>query len=147
MMTLKAFLLLHEESLAEFGGARGLRDEGLLDSALARPQNAHAYNDGTTFAELAASYGFGIAKTTPFWMETSALLSWRSVCSLRSMGTGLLRARRCRRHYARGCQRERQRTGPGDLERCKRRGSMRRQPTTGLIKKLECSRASQFEKR
>ena len=34
----KALLLLHEESLAEFGGARGLRDEGLLHSALARPQ-------------------------------------------------------------------------------------------------------------
>lgn len=66
MMTLKAFLLLHEESLAEFGGARGLRDEGLLDSALARPQNAHACNDGTTFAELAASYGFGIAKNHAF---------------------------------------------------------------------------------
>ena len=35
----KALLLLHEESLAEFGGARGLHDEGLLESALARPQN------------------------------------------------------------------------------------------------------------
>ncbi len=42
----KALLLLHEESLAEFGGARGLRDEGLLVSALARPQIAHAYNSG-----------------------------------------------------------------------------------------------------
>ena len=38
----KALRLLHEESIAEFGGVRGLRDEGLLDSALARPQNAIA---------------------------------------------------------------------------------------------------------
>jgi death on curing protein len=62
----KALLLLHEESLAEFGGARGLRDEGLLDSALARPQNVHAYNSGSTLADLAAAYGFGIAKNHAF---------------------------------------------------------------------------------
>ena len=57
---------MHEESLAEFGGARGLRDEGLLDSALARRQNALAYNGGSTLAELAACYGFGIAKNHAF---------------------------------------------------------------------------------
>jgi death-on-curing protein len=62
----KAFLLLHEESLAEFGGARGLRDEGLLDSALARPQNTYAYKAGSTIAELAASYAYGIAKNHGF---------------------------------------------------------------------------------
>jgi death on curing protein len=62
----KALLLLHEESLAEFGGARGLRDEGLLDSALARPQNVHAYNSGSTLADLTATYGFGIAKNHAF---------------------------------------------------------------------------------
>jgi death-on-curing protein len=62
----RALLLLHEESLAEFGGARGLRDEGLLDSALARPRNAYAYNDENTLAQLAASYGFGIAKNHAF---------------------------------------------------------------------------------
>ena len=62
----KALLLLHEESLAEFGGARGLRDEGLLESALARPLNAFAYNRKVTLSELAASYGFGIAKNRAF---------------------------------------------------------------------------------
>lgn len=62
----KALLLLHEESLAEFGGGRGLRDEGLLDSALARPQNAQAYNPDSTLADLAASYGFGICKNHAF---------------------------------------------------------------------------------
>lgn len=62
----KAFLLLHEESLAEFGGARGLRDEGLLDSALARPLNVHAYNPGVGITDLAAAYAYGIAKNHAF---------------------------------------------------------------------------------
>lgn len=62
----KALLLLHEESLAEFGGARSLRDEGLLESALARPRNTHAYNSAATLAELAASYGYGVAKNHAF---------------------------------------------------------------------------------
>ena len=57
-----ALLLLHEESLATFGGASGLRDEGLLDSALARPLNTHSYNPDSTTADLAASYAFGLAK-------------------------------------------------------------------------------------
>lgn len=62
----KALLLLHEESLATFGGAPGLRDEGLLDSALARPQNTHAYNADSTLADLAAPYAFGLAKNHAF---------------------------------------------------------------------------------
>jgi death-on-curing protein len=62
----KALLLLHEESLSAFGGARGLRDEGLLESALARPQNTCAYSPAATLAELAASYGYGIAKNHAF---------------------------------------------------------------------------------
>jgi death on curing protein len=56
----RALFLLHDESLAEHGGASGIRDEGLLDSALARPLNLAAY--GTPdFAELAASYAIGLA--------------------------------------------------------------------------------------
>jgi len=61
-----AMLLLHEESLATFGGASGLRDEGLLDSALARPLNTHSYNPDSTTADLAASYAFGLAKNHAF---------------------------------------------------------------------------------
>lgn len=61
----RALLLLHDESLAEHGGAAGLRDEGLLDSALGRPLNLHAYED-PDFAALAAAYGIGIAKNHPF---------------------------------------------------------------------------------
>src|SRR5262245_36575414 len=62
----KALLLLHAESLAEFGGARGLRDEGLLESALARPRNVYAYKTGCTIPDLAACYAFGLAQNHPF---------------------------------------------------------------------------------
>jgi death-on-curing protein len=62
----RALLLLHEESLAQFGGARGLRDEGLLDSALARARNTWAYRDEATTAELAAAYGYGLAMNHAF---------------------------------------------------------------------------------
>lgn len=58
-------LALHDEQLAEHGGAPGLRDEGLLDSALARPVNLDAYGDPDA-ADLAAAYAFGIAKNRPF---------------------------------------------------------------------------------
>jgi death-on-curing protein len=61
----KALLLLHDESLAEHGGASGLRDEGLLDSALARPLNLALYEQ-PDLAALAASYGVGLAKNHPF---------------------------------------------------------------------------------
>jgi death-on-curing protein len=61
----RVLLLLHDESLAEHGGAAGLRDEGLLDSALARPLNLAAYGTPDV-ADLAASYGVGLAKNHPF---------------------------------------------------------------------------------
>lgn len=61
----RTLLLLHDESLAEHGGAQGIRDEGLLDSALARPLNLASY--GTPdFAELAASYAIGLAHNHAF---------------------------------------------------------------------------------
>jgi death on curing protein len=56
---------IHAEQLALFGGADGVRDLGLLESALARPLNKHAYGE-TDLAALAAAYGFGIAKNHPF---------------------------------------------------------------------------------
>jgi death-on-curing protein len=61
----QALLLLHADSLAEHGGAPGLRDEGLLDSALARPLNL-ATCDDPDVAGLAASYGVGLAKNHAF---------------------------------------------------------------------------------
>jgi death-on-curing protein len=56
---------VHEEQLAEHGGALGTRDEGLLDSALARPKHLAAYGKPDV-AALAAAYGYGLAKNHPF---------------------------------------------------------------------------------
>jgi death on curing protein len=61
----RALVLLHDESLAEHGGASGLRDEGLLESALARPLNLAASGSPDVHA-LAAAYGVGLAKNHPF---------------------------------------------------------------------------------
>ncbi len=55
----------HAEQLAEHGGAEGIRDLGLLESALARPQNQVAYGQ-PDLAALAAAYAFGIARNHPF---------------------------------------------------------------------------------
>lgn len=61
----KVVILAHAEQVAEHGGASGIRDEGLLESALARPENLAAYGDPDA-AELAASYAFGLARNHPF---------------------------------------------------------------------------------
>jgi len=64
-----ALLLLHDESLAEHGGAEGVRDDGLLDSALTRPLNIVTYSDAAAppdVATLAASYGVGLSKNHAF---------------------------------------------------------------------------------
>jgi death-on-curing protein len=60
-------LAIHERQLSEHGGGSGVRDEGLLESALGKPQNLFAYSDGTVdLAAMAASYAFGIARNHPF---------------------------------------------------------------------------------
>ncbi len=56
---------LHERLLSEFGGEGGLRDPGLLDSALMRPQQKYAYNKPDLF-ELGAAYAFGLVRNHPF---------------------------------------------------------------------------------
>lgn len=58
-------LAIHRRLLAEHGGGEGIRDEGLLESALARPVNRMAYGN-PTLAELAASLAFGLARNHPF---------------------------------------------------------------------------------
>ena len=55
----------HAEQLAEHGGGEGVRDHGLLDSAMARPRNVAAYGEPDA-AELAAAYAYGIARNHPF---------------------------------------------------------------------------------
>jgi death-on-curing protein len=54
---------IHFEQLNEHGGKHGLRDEGALESALARPQNKHAYEEDADLAYLAAAYACGIARS------------------------------------------------------------------------------------
>jgi death on curing protein len=56
---------IHAEQLALFGGADGVRDRGLIESALGRPQHKSAYEE-SDLAALAAAYAFGIAKNHPF---------------------------------------------------------------------------------
>jgi death on curing protein len=56
---------VHDQQLAEHGGASGVRDVGLLESALAKPQNLAAYGQ-PDFADLAAAHGCGIAGNHPF---------------------------------------------------------------------------------
>jgi len=61
----RVVLALHAEQLRAWGGGQGLRDEGLLDSALARPRNLAAHGE-PDLADLAASYAYGMAKNHPF---------------------------------------------------------------------------------
>ncbi|HEX9720298.1 MAG TPA: type II toxin-antitoxin system death-on-curing family toxin [Ramlibacter sp.] len=58
-------LAVHEHQLAEHGGAAGVRDQGLLESALARPENLAAYGK-PDIADLAAAYGYGISRNHAF---------------------------------------------------------------------------------
>lgn len=61
----EVLLAAHDEQLEEHGGAAGIRDRGLFESAVARPQNQAAYGDPDA-ASIAAAYGFGIAKNHAF---------------------------------------------------------------------------------
>jgi death on curing protein len=56
----------HLQGLQMFGGPEGLRDENMLESALARPINQFHYDNEVDFAHLAAAYAFGIARNHPF---------------------------------------------------------------------------------
>lgn len=58
-------IAIHDEQLAEFGGAPGLRDAGALESALAHPLNRYHYGN-TDLASLAAAYGFGLSRNHAF---------------------------------------------------------------------------------
>ncbi len=62
----RALILLHQESLAEHGGHAGVLDQGLLDSALARPRQIFSYEAKPDLARLAAAYGVGLVRDHPF---------------------------------------------------------------------------------
>lgn len=64
-LTLEIVLDIHSEQLSLFGGPEGVRDSGLLESALARPLNRFAYGE-SDIAALATSYAFGIVRNHPF---------------------------------------------------------------------------------
>src|SRR5690606_24322267 len=65
-LTRRVVLTLHRLQIEEHGGTLGLRDDGLLDSALARPHQKHAYEPESDLVTLAAAYGFGLAKNHAF---------------------------------------------------------------------------------
>ena len=64
-LTRQMIVAIHDEQLTIHGGASGLRDEGMLESALDRPKNRWSYEQAE-LAELAAAYAFGIARNHPF---------------------------------------------------------------------------------
>lgn len=64
-LTPEIVIAIHEMQLAEHGGPAGIRDMGMLESALGRPQNKFAYGE-TDLLVLAAAYGFGVARNHPF---------------------------------------------------------------------------------
>lgn len=78
-------LALHDRQVAEHGGSAGIRDEGLLESALARPQQLHAYRDPPPdLADLAATLAFGLARNHPFvdGNKRTAHVSYRAFLAL-----------------------------------------------------------------
>lgn len=83
-------LLAHKEQLAEHGGGAGVRDMGMLQSALARPQNAYHYNQVVSLSKLAACYAFGIAKNHAFvdGNKRTALVTAITFLELNGYGLG-----------------------------------------------------------
>ncbi|HZL70457.1 MAG TPA: type II toxin-antitoxin system death-on-curing family toxin [Candidatus Limnocylindrales bacterium] len=65
-LTAKAVLAIHEELIVRYGGVSGLRDDGLLESAVARPQNLVAYGQKISVASLSAAYAWGLLRNHPF---------------------------------------------------------------------------------
>ena len=64
-LTREAVLAIHAQLLARFGGSAGLRDNNMLESALAKPRQLHAYGQPNAYG-MAAAYAFGIVKNHPF---------------------------------------------------------------------------------
>jgi death-on-curing protein len=65
-LTAKAVLAIHEELIVRYGGVSGLRDDGLLESAVARPQNLVAYGQKISVPSLSAAYAWGLLRNHPF---------------------------------------------------------------------------------
>lgn len=79
----------HQRLIGEFGGAPGLRDLGLLESALDRPKNLAAYQPDASLVQLAALYGIGIAKAHAFTDGNKRIAFAVMVAFLRAHGASL----------------------------------------------------------
>jgi death-on-curing protein len=76
----------HERLLARDGGIRGIRDRGLLESALARPRTIHVYAPQTPLAALAAAYAYGLSRNHPFLDGNKRIAFATMVSFLRANG-------------------------------------------------------------
>ena len=65
-LTAEAVAAIHEELIGRYGGVSGVRDDGLLQSAVARPQQLAAYEPKATVPKLAAAYAWGLLRNHPF---------------------------------------------------------------------------------
>ena len=65
-LSVQVVVAIHSDQIREHGGSLGVRDKGLLESALDRPRNRFSYESDADLTALAAGYGFGIAKNHPF---------------------------------------------------------------------------------
>jgi death-on-curing protein len=65
-LSVQVVVAIHSDQIREHGGSLGVRDKGLLESALDRPRNRFNYESDADLTALAAAYGFGIAKNHPF---------------------------------------------------------------------------------
>jgi len=77
---LAVVMAIHEAQLAEHGGRMGVREQGLLESALARPRQIYAYANEPDLFQLAGAYAFGIAKNHAF-VDGNKRTGW-VVCAL-----------------------------------------------------------------
>jgi death-on-curing protein len=88
-VTLHVVRAVHGALIHEYGGKPGIRDEGLLEAAMNRPRNKHAYGE-TDIAVLAAAYAFGIARSHPFVDGNKRVAFVASVLFLRLHGRDLV---------------------------------------------------------
>jgi death-on-curing protein len=84
-LELQEVIDMHAEQLSMFGGPEGIRDQGMLESALARPVNRWHYGE-TDMAALAAAYAFGLARNHPFVDGNKRIAFQALIVFLRSNG-------------------------------------------------------------
>jgi death-on-curing family protein len=115
-LTLDAVIDMHAEQLAMFGGPEGIRDRGLLESALDRPRNKFAYGEDD-LAALAAAYAFGLARNHPFIDGNKRIAFHALMVFLRVNGVRFAPPSPSRdSHHPRACRRRGRRGRPDPLD-------------------------------